>query len=213
MDVHQLLSTGGAVPLWLYLFLVLVTAAPMVPNAAIVAACGALAAQGRMVLPGVAGAVLVGTLAGDAAVYLAARWLWRRTGRGGGGRFRRVAESAAGRLGRHGPAVLIALRFVPGGRATGAAAAGLSRFSGRRCLGAAFVAEAAWTGTYVTIGYTGGALAPGPLPALAAATCLCALTGLVGFVLRRRRSRRAAPERTEWSDRPAPADTPARVAA
>ena len=113
---------------------------------------------------------------------------------------------------RNGVGMVVTLRFIPGGRATGATAAGLGRYPLRRYLAAALLAEAAWTGLYVTIGYTGGKVAPGPLVAVAVAFVMGGVVGLVGLFLRRRR-RPDAPAAGTAHTAPAPAPEPPPAAA
>ncbi|MFF0228363.1 hypothetical protein [Streptomyces sp. NPDC004629] len=77
------------------------------------------------------------------------------------------------------------MRFLPGGRASGAAAAGLSDIPAARYAAAAVLAEAAWTGLYVSIGYGGGSAAPHPFAAVWLALPVGCAVGFAGLLLRR----------------------------
>lgn len=197
MDPAAWLSTAGEVPGWAYLLLFAVTATPLVPNSSLVVVSGALAGQGRMSLAVVALVVLAGTLLGDHLLYGAVRWAGHRTA----GLCRRaVAPRLGSRLDplvnrvschvhRNGTAVLVTLRFVPCGRATGSLAAALGRYPVGRYAGAMLMAETAWTALYVGVGFSGGKMAPGPFVALGTALAMCSVVGLVGVLIRHRRAR------------------------
>jgi membrane protein DedA with SNARE-associated domain len=199
--MQAFLAAGGHAPLWIYVLLLAATATPLVPNASLVVASGALSAQGRMSLVPVVLTVLCGLLCGDLVLYGAARGFWRRGRRPRDvgvrpGRLARIlglAERAAVRLPRDGTAALVTLRTVPGGRSTGALAAGLSGYPSRRYAFAALLAESSWTTTTLLIGYTGGALVSGPIPAVVAGLCLCGSVNLVRLVIRHLRRRRPEP--------------------
>ncbi|RKN12874.1 DedA family protein [Streptomyces radicis] len=199
MDTGHALETVAQAQHLAYLVLFTATATPFAPNAALVMGAGALAAHGHLSLLLVGLSVLAGTLVGDLVVYAVGRRL-RRGGPGppvpahpGDGRvrarlawLRRMTERAAAGLHRRGGAILVPLRFVPGGRATGSAAAGLSGYPISRYAAAAMVAELAWTGIYVGAGYGGGSAVAGPVPALAAAGIALA----TALLLRWHRARR-----------------------
>ena len=77
------------------------------------------------------------------------------------------------------------MRFVPGDRATGAAAAGLGKVPATRYATAAILSETAWTGLYVSPGHGGGSAAPHPLVAVCPAPSIGRTVGFAGFLLRR----------------------------
>lgn len=199
-DAEVLLSSIGQVPGWGYLLIFAITAVQLIPNGSVVMASAALAGQGGMSFPLLACVVLAGMLTGDLLLYgLVCRVRPRAGGRLARcvprrlrARLARLLAGAADHVHRNGVGMVVTLRFVPGGRATGATAAGLGRYPLRRYLTAAALAEAAWTSLYVTIGYTGGKIAPGPLVAVATAFAMGGAVGLTGLLLRRRR-RPAAP--------------------
>lgn len=199
VDVQVFLSSAGHVPGWGYLFLFAVTATPLVPNGSVVMASAALAAQGHMSALLIALVVLSGTWSGDMALYGVVRWARPRVPNHRSqafpstlrGRIVPLLRRAEKHVHKSGTIVLITMRFIPGGRTTGAAAAGLGRYPAIRYAAAAAMAEASWTGLYVTIGYGGGKVAPGPLLAVGVAVFMGSVMGLVGLFLRRRRCWRA----------------------
>ncbi|MFG2192151.1 DedA family protein [Streptomyces sp. NPDC048639] len=170
--------------LWMYASLALVTALPLIPNSAVLATAGALAAVGRLDLSPVLLAPLAGALAGDLAVYRAGSrargrvlaWVARHPKR------RAVTEWAAARVGRHGIPAVIAMRFVPCGRFLGGLTTGLVAFGTRRYLIGAGIAELIFVACTVGLGYAGGlvaatsgsALAIGPAVSLAVAAATAA---------------------------------------
>ncbi|MBR8641349.1 DedA family protein [Streptomyces tuirus] len=193
MDAHALMLSADHVAGWGYLLLFAVTATPLMPNGSLVMASAALAGQGHMSAALVVLAVLSGTLSGDLLLYGFIRWTRRRlprhparpASRGLRGRFLRLLRRAEANVHRNGTAVLVTMRFIPGGRATGATAAGLGSYPATRYAAAAILAETSWTALYVTVGYTGGKAAPGPLLAVAAAVVMGSVMSLIGLFLRR----------------------------
>jgi membrane protein DedA with SNARE-associated domain len=193
VDAHALILSADHVAGWGYLLLFALTAAPLMPNGSLVMASAALAGQGHMSAALVVLAVLSGTLSGDLLLYGFVRWTRHRlpghrarpVSRGLRGRFLRLLRRAEAQVHRNGTAVLVMMRFIPGGRATGAAAAGLGSYPATRYATAAILAETSWTALYVTVGYTGGKAAPGPLLAVAAAVVMGSVMSLVGLCLRR----------------------------
>jgi membrane protein DedA with SNARE-associated domain len=153
---------------WIYALLVLVTFLPMVPNSALVAGAGALAATGTLSLPLLLTILLVSAVLGDLGVFWSARrsrpralrCLHRTTGR------RAVLETVSGRFLRYGVPAVIAVRFVPGGRGLGGLTAGIIGFPFRRFLLGAALAEAVFVLSTVGLGYVGGRVTAHPLAPL-----------------------------------------------
>lgn len=155
---------------WIYVLLVLVTVPPMVPNSALLAGAGALAASGGgLSVPLLLCLPLVAATLGDLAVFSlgrrarrpAMRWLARDP--------RRLStmERLAGLLQRYGVPSVIAVRFVPTGRGVGGLTAGVVGFPVRSFLLGAAVAETIFVSYTVGLGYLGGRLATdGPAPFL-----------------------------------------------
>ncbi|MGP3924878.1 DedA family protein [Streptomyces sp. 8N616] len=147
--------------LWMYAVLALATALPLLPNSAILAGAGALAAVGRLQLSLVLLVPLAGAIAGDLAVYWAGTrargrvlgWVVRNPRR------RAAMGWAASRVGRHGVPAVIAMRFVPSGRFVGGLTTGIVGFGRRRYLLGAGVAELIFVSYTVGLGYTGGLVA------------------------------------------------------
>lgn len=186
--------------LWVTLALVGVTTLPpLVPNAALIATAGALAAEGRLPLPLVLLVVAGSALAGDALVY----WLGRRTGARSrrwlstGPRRRAALDRTAACVRRYGVPFVIAVRFVPSGRIVGGLATGTVGYPARRFLLGSGLAELLWASYSVGVGYWGGrALAgtlAGALLGVGASVVLAGAAAAVQRVVRRRASRRRAP--------------------
>ncbi|NLU75488.1 DedA family protein [Streptomyces sp. HNM0575] len=146
---------------WIYAVLVLATMPPMVPNSALVAGAGAMAAAGGLSLPLLVGVLLVSTVTGDLGTFWAGRrssgralgWLCRRPAR------RSMLEWTAARFRRYGVPAVIAVRFVPGGRGVGGLTAGVVGYPVRGFLLGAVVAEAIFVSYTLGLGYLGGRFA------------------------------------------------------
>ncbi|WP_070009421.1 DedA family protein [Streptomyces abyssalis] len=178
---------------WIYALLVLATMPPVVPNSALVAGAGALAATGGLSLPLLVAVLLVSTVAGDLGTFWAGRrssgraLVWLRSSP----RRRSMLEWTAGRFRRYGVPSVIAVRFVPGGRGVGGLTAGVVGYPVRSYLLGAAVAEAVFVSCTVGLGYLGGRFAVdgaarwliGPLVSLVVA-------GAVQAVLRLRLTQR-----------------------
>jgi membrane protein DedA with SNARE-associated domain len=149
---------------WLYLAIVVLTVLdaflPIVPSEAAVLLAGTFAAtQGpNLALVIVAGAA--GAVVGDHIAYAA--------GRGVGGRLlararpgsttARAYAWARDATERRGGPVLVAARFLPGGRTATTITMGATRFPLRRFVGYDLVACIMWAVYCSTIGYVGGRL-------------------------------------------------------
>jgi membrane-associated protein len=170
---------------------------PVVPAEAAVLAGAALAARGQLrVLPLLIATVL-GAVAGDLTSYRAGRLLGsprlRRRPRALGARGARGSGvrlgRAAGWVRRRGGVVLVAARFVPGGRTASTLAAGALGLRARRVAVYAVVGATLWSAYLIALGYAGGRLLDvSPLllaPALAVAVAL--LTGAIGMLVTRLR--------------------------
>lgn len=179
---------------------------PLFPIEAVVVGGGALAAAGELEIVWVVIAATCGVLCGDVLIYrlgrrLAHRGLDRlaRTRRG-----RVVLAWATPRLDRHGGPVLVASRFVPGGRAAAAMAAGLLRFPARLFTVYALVGAVLFTTYLAVLGYLVAGSAPNPvlglLLALTVAGAVMAATALVQRSIRGPASGYAssAPEETGY---------------
>jgi membrane protein DedA with SNARE-associated domain len=179
--------------LWMYALLALGTAPPLVPNSAMIATAGALAADGELSLFVLLLVVAGSAVAGDAAVFGIGRltsgralgWLSRT------GRRRAALEWTAGRIHAHGVPFVIAVRFLPSGRLVGGLTAAIVRYPlGRFLLGAA-IAEAIWAAYSVGFGYWGASALDNTWSALAIGPGVSLVVAAAAQLISRR-SRRAA---------------------
>jgi membrane-associated protein len=165
---------------------------PVVPAEAAVLAGAALAARGQLHIEPLLAATAVGALGGDLVSYRAGRLL----ASGRRARRSRARLRAAERwLHRSGGAVLVAARFVPGGRTASTLTAGLIGLSVRRVAFCAAIGGMLWSAYLVGVGYAGGRLLDVPPLVLAPvlAVTIAVLSAVVGLAVRRVRGRRAAP--------------------
>lgn len=166
---------------------------PLLPAEPVVTAAGVLAGSGGLHIGWVILAAALGAFAGDNLAY----WIGRSAGRSLSARLagRRAARLAAieQRFRVHGATLIIAGRFVPGGRTVVAGGAGVVRLSWPRF--AAFDAAAAiiWALQAAVPGYIGGVVAGDQLWfAFPLGFGLSVLVGGGLALIQRRRSRRRA---------------------
>jgi membrane protein DedA with SNARE-associated domain len=192
---------------WIYALLVLATMPPMIPNSALLAGAGALAAGGGLSLPLLVLVLLASTVTGDLIVF----WVGRRSGGRAVAWLRRspgrlsMLEWTAGRLERYGVASVIAVRFVPGGRGAGGLTAGLVGYPVRSYLLGAVIAEAVFVSYTVGLGYLCGQFAMdgvarwlmGPLVSLLVAGAVLAVQRYAGRHPEGRGAERLSPERIQ----------------
>lgn len=132
--------------------------APLVPSETIVVAASALAASGRLSLALVLAAAAAGAIAGDNAAYAIGRLAGERVRSwlsASAQRKERLA-SAEGQLDRRGGTLIVASRFVPGGRTATMLAAGLLRMRWRRFAAYDLAAAILWALYSGLIGFFGG---------------------------------------------------------
>ena len=193
-DLASLALLGG----WLYVVAFAATAldavVPLVPSEAVLIAGGVLAASGQTDPVGLALAGAAGGVAGDCTAYL----LGARLSSGGLGpllhrrRGQALLRWATLELVRHGPVIIVAARFVPGGRTAATLTAGFLRYPVPPFAGSVIAGGVLW-GAYATaLGYAGGRafhsngwLALGA--ALVAAVTVAMLAGLGRRLFGRRR--------------------------
>jgi membrane-associated protein len=176
---------------------------PLVPSEFAILSAGVLAATGRMNLALLVLAAAVGAAVGDTVGYL----LGRGAGRFGVGRLlrrersRRVVVWTTERLHRRARWVLIAARFVPGGRTVTVLTAGFLRVPPRRFAGAVAVGAPLWAGYVAALGY-GAGHASADHPWIGVLAALAVLTGLgcLAEWVRRRRARRAPADTARPTD-------------
>lgn len=158
---------------------------PIVPGETAVITGGVLAAQHELSLSIVVAAAFAGVLVGDHVSFLLGRVLGERAcGRlFRGAKGRRRLQWAAARIARRGRVVLLAARFIPGGRTAVTFAWGGLPLSWRSFVVADVLAAAVWSIYAAGLGRLGGetfteSFWPALLAALAATTLLTAALGL-----------------------------------
>jgi membrane protein DedA with SNARE-associated domain len=176
----------------MYALLVLVTAPPMIPNSALLAGAGALAASGCLSLPLLVITLLASTITGDMALFWAGR---RTTGRARAwlersARRRSMLARTASGFRRWGVASVVAVRFVPTGRGVVGLTAGVVRFPGRSFLLGAAIAEAVFVTVTVGLGYVSGRLPLGGSAPFVIGPAVSTLTAAGALVFRRISHRR-----------------------
>lgn len=191
--------------------------APVMPSEFLVIASGSLASEGSVLLPVSLLTAATGSLLGDLALYLLFRnrlthWLDRfRWGRAVHRGIRNAVEKA-GKSPTY--AGLVALRFLPGGRTAGIAAAGIAELPLRPFLGFAALGGVLWSCWLVGLGFvsdvtTGFPMWVSALLGMGVGT----LVGLIiaaFFALKQRREVRKTHEHAD-SVQPPAAPTPARA--
>nr|WP_221381926.1 DedA family protein [Actinoplanes polyasparticus] len=161
---------------------------PIVPSETVVIAAGVFAVSGVPALPLVIVLAAVGAFAGDHLGYGLSRWLRRRRSHG---RLARAADRIAPHLHRRGGALIVAGRFVPGGRTAVVTAAGATGYPLARFSGFTSVAAALWATYSGFVGYLGGAaFESNPAMGLLAGLGIAMAVTLLGELIRRFRPSR-----------------------
>jgi membrane-associated protein len=167
---------------------------PLLPSETLVIAAAVLAAQGDLVLPLVVVAAIAGALVGDNANYWIGRTLGiraaRKVLRGESGK--RKLRWGEQQLERHGSALIVIARYIPGGRIATTLAAGTLEMPWRRFLLADAAAAGLWATTIAVLGYAGGStFGHSTWKALALAFGIAAAATLAVEGARRLRSRQS----------------------
>ncbi len=161
---------------------------PLVPGAAIGISAAVLAADGELVVALVAAAALVGSFAGDNASWGVGAGVGDRAVRRlqRGARGRRLVAWAVHQLRCRGRLVIVAARFVPGGRTATTLTAGAVGMRWRPFAAADAVAALLWS-LYVTgLGYLGGTtFRDDEWKAIALSLAVAASVALLGEAVRR----------------------------
>ncbi len=182
---------------WTYLVVFLAAGGdvllPLIPSETVVITAGVVAAKGGLSLWLLLPVTMAGAIVGDNLAY----WLGRRAGDpvlhrlmgGEQGQVRlRWAERA---MRRHGAVVLIAARFIPGGRTVSTLAAGTLELPWRIMLAADAVAALLWALYVSLLGYLGGeAFRRSSWKPIAVALAGALLVSLLAELWRRRQRRR-----------------------
>lgn len=161
---------------------------PLVPSEATAITAGVLAGAGDLHVALVLAAAATGAFLGDNGGYAVGRGAGRITSRP---LLRGRQAWAERQLDERGPYLIVAARFVPGGRTAATITAGLTRMLWTRFLRAAAVAAVLWASFAVGLGYAGGrAFEEKPWLGLIAAFGLAAAITLGVELARRYRSSR-----------------------
>lgn len=184
----------------MYGLLALTTAPPLLPNAALLAWAGVLAARGSLNLALVLAVVAASAVAGDLALHVIARrfggpvraWMDRRARR------RLFLARTSLLIGRYGVPFVAGVRFLPAGRVAAALVTGIVRYPVRRYLLGCAIAETLWAAYSVGIGYLGiaatGAFLPGLALSVGLSAAVCGVTALAQHLVVRRLAGRSAEE-------------------
>lgn len=183
-------AIGGQV--WTYPALVAAVALdslfPIAPGEAMMITAGVLAANGDLILPLVILAGALGGLLGDNASYWIGATLGRRAERRffSSSRSRRRLEWARGQLRQRGAVIIVAARFIPGGRTATTFSAGALGMPWPRFVAIDAVAAGLWATYIAMLGYFGGATFEEDLwKPLMAAGAVAVLVATAGELLRR----------------------------
>jgi membrane-associated protein len=146
---------------WTYgvLFLVSMVDAffPLVPSETAVVLAGTLAATHDLWLYAIIPAAALGAFAGDNITYAAGATFGERAAhRVSGEKGRRRMEWAQHMLDRHGGVIILAARFIPGGRTATMLAAGTLDMTWRRFAIYDAIAVTLWASYAALLGYIGG---------------------------------------------------------
>jgi membrane protein DedA with SNARE-associated domain len=190
--VHVLQQAVGSPWFYLLIFTCIVVDAflPMVPGETLVVAAGVFAGPGELAL--LIAVAAVAAFLGDHLSYLIGRSggarLLHRLPFGGGIRALGWASRA---LAARGATLILAARYVPGGRTAVTLSAGSTAFPLRRFVPLAGVAAVSWALYSAAIGWLGGATFEhnpllGLVTGIGVAIGITAATELVRLVLRRR---------------------------
>ena len=130
----------------------------LVPSEGVTIAAGVLAANGDLAIWFVVAAAAVGVFAGDNMMFFIGRfagdrvagWICRHE------RGRRWLEEGRQLIQRHGETVILAGRFIPGGRSAATFSAGMLDLPWRRFAAADAIAAVVWAVYASMLGYLGG---------------------------------------------------------
>jgi membrane-associated protein len=180
---------------WSYLLIAVLVMSdailPAVPGETVVIAAALLASSGDLEIALVIAAACAGSFAGDNVSFGLGRTLGERAAArvSRGERGRRLVRWARHQLSERGRAVIIAARFIPGGRTATTFAAGSVGMPWRRFAAADAIAAAAWALYTTGLGYLGGStFRHNGWAALAASLAAAAAVALLAEVAARRAS-------------------------
>ncbi len=131
---------------------------PLVPSETTVIAAGTLASSGDLMLWAIVAAAAIGAFAGDNFTYgIGALFGERAAQKVSGEKGRRRMQWARRMLDEHGGVIILAARFIPGGRTATMLAAGTFEMTWRRFAIYDAVAVTLWASYAALLGYIGGA--------------------------------------------------------
>jgi membrane protein DedA with SNARE-associated domain len=163
---------------------------PIAPGETMVITAGVLAADGELSLPLVVLAALAGSLIGDNISYGLGASLGRRAERRffSSARARQQVEWARGQLHQRGTVIILAGRFIPGGRTATTFSAGTLEVPWPRFFAIDALAATLWATYVALLGYFGGSAFKNDLwkPILAAGI-VAILVASVAELIRRAR--------------------------
>jgi len=130
---------------------------PLVPSETAVIAAGTLAASGDLMLWAIIPAAAIGAFAGDNLTYGAGAVFGERAAeKVSGEKGRKRMEWARRMLDDHGGVIILAARFIPGGRTATMLAAGTFDMTWRRFAIYDAIAVTPWATYAALLGYVGG---------------------------------------------------------
>jgi len=151
---------GGSAWAYVAIFVIVSVDAffPVVPGETSVVTGAILAANGELSVLLVFAAGLAGALAGDNLSYFLGDRFGPRIQRRlfHGDKATRRIEWSRQQLESHGPSIIIAARFVPGGRTAATFSAGALDYRWRAFIAAALIAGALWSAMSTALGWFGG---------------------------------------------------------
>lgn len=147
---------------WAYLVVLLFSVfdvfIPIIPSETVVITAGVIAATGGLSIAAILACAACGAFVGDNSAYLLASRVGdratRRIARNESGQ--RHIEWARRQLQVRSGELIVAGRFIPGGRTAVAFAAGATRFPWRRFASFDAIAAISWAGYAALLGYFGG---------------------------------------------------------
>jgi membrane protein DedA with SNARE-associated domain len=169
---------------------------PMIPSEAIVLAAGVFAHATAPSLLLVVLSAGLGAFLGDHLAYAVARSVFGPRLIGRSKHLSRAVAAAERQLQRRGGPLIVASRFLPGGRITMNAACGTTRYPLARFTPASALAALAWATYTAGLGFLGGAaFVANPLLGLAVGLGLSLAMGAVIELIRRRSTALPKPKR------------------
>lgn len=132
---------------------------PVVPGETVIIVAATLAVDGPLVIWLVGIVAAVGAILGDNVSYVLGRLVGKPVGRAvfTGDRGKKRLARGERLLKRHGRALVIAARFIPGGRTATTLSAGILHMEWRKFAGADVIGASVWAAYSAALGFFGGA--------------------------------------------------------